>query len=369
MIRTFLALMLVVAVALPALSQQRLKAGDSVRITVEEDASLSRVYVVNQSGNLMLPLIGMVKAEGLTLDELAQTVARLLIEGRFFTRPTVKAELATSGPKAITIEGAVRTSGKRTVKPTDRLADALEPAAPFEDADLTAIEIKAASGATKRVNFAKFKADGDQSQNPLLQDGDTIIVPLRPQENKVMILGAVARPGVQPWAEGDTLAVAVAKAGGPTSEADATKIRLKRKDGTATEVDLAKDGDLALGPGDEALVPIRAARAFIVVRGAVRNAGVVNHAAGMTITQALDAAGGPAEDARLDKVVIERPEGRRTKKIHVNVMQIAQGGRTDEPLQAGDTVMVPGAPKERNVGDIVQVVGAVISLIFLLGRR
>jgi protein involved in polysaccharide export with SLBB domain len=42
----------------------RVQPGDSLRITVEGDESLSRVYVVDSTGAFRMPLIGLVQAGG-----------------------------------------------------------------------------------------------------------------------------------------------------------------------------------------------------------------------------------------------------------------------------------------------------------------
>jgi polysaccharide export outer membrane protein len=89
----------------------RVQAGDSLRITVEGDESLSRVYVVDSSGAFRMPLIGLVQAAGRTTDELAREIAQRLREGNFYRDPKVTVEIAQRAQAIVTVQGAVRRGG------------------------------------------------------------------------------------------------------------------------------------------------------------------------------------------------------------------------------------------------------------------
>jgi protein involved in polysaccharide export with SLBB domain len=86
----------------------RVQPGDSLRITVEGDESLSRVYVVDSTGAFRMPLIGLVQAGGRTTDEVAQEIARRLREGNFYRDPKVTVEIAQRAEPKVTVLGAVR---------------------------------------------------------------------------------------------------------------------------------------------------------------------------------------------------------------------------------------------------------------------
>lgn len=350
---------------------ERIQAGDSLKITVEEDESLSQVYPVDSQGNLQMPLIGLVKVAGLTPQEAAQTIARLLKEGRFFRDPKVTVERVQPKTPTISIGGAVRVGGSFKLEPGWRLSDALKAAGTTEQADLSAVRLERADGTLLSINYQRFLQQNDPTFNPLLQAGDRIFVPIRPSGDHLLILGAVQKPGIVPFEQGLTLAGAIQKAGGATPEADLTKVRLKRKESPEElTVNLTvPTGDLELQPGDQVVVPFRAAKQFIVVRGAVRQPGLIPYTENLTLTRALEAAGGPTAEARLERVLIERPAGKRKQKITVNLLEVAQGRRHDEVIQPGDVIEVPGPPRRTSAAETLQLVWLLLSLAFLLSRR
>jgi protein involved in polysaccharide export with SLBB domain len=55
-----------------------LDTSDRVRVFVTGQASLSRTYTVDRAGFISMPIIGWVKARGLTTDDLASTISTLL---------------------------------------------------------------------------------------------------------------------------------------------------------------------------------------------------------------------------------------------------------------------------------------------------
>ena len=82
-------------------------------------------------------------------------------------------------------------------------------------------------GETEELNLEGLVHRGDMSQNRDLRAGDTLLVPRI--EDEVYVFGVVARPGVHPIREGDTVIDILADAGGPGSGANIKKIALIRR--------------------------------------------------------------------------------------------------------------------------------------------
>jgi polysaccharide export outer membrane protein len=351
----------------------RVQPGDSLRITVEGDESLSRVYVVDSTGAFRMPLIGLVQAGGRTTDEVAQEIARRLREGNFYRDPKVTVEIAQRAEPKVTVQGAVRRGGDFTLQTGWRLSDALNAAQPTDTADLSAVRLERLNGERLTLNHLKFIQEGDESANPLLQAGDRIFVPLRAGGRNVLVLGAVRAPGAFDYENARTLIQAIGKAGGTLPEADTTRIQIRRANqAEPIPVNLNTiQGDIELQPGDQITVPFRSVRQFIVVRGAVNRAGLINYAENMTITQAIEAAGGPKPNAILERVVILRPAERgKQQRITVNLLEVAQGTRPDEPLLPGDTVEVPEPAQRRaSAEEPLRILWLILSIIYLVTRR
>jgi protein involved in polysaccharide export with SLBB domain len=351
----------------------RVQPGDSLRITVEGDESLSRVYVVDSTGAFRMPLIGLVQAGGRTTDEVAQEIARRLREGNFYRDPKVTVEIAQRAEPKVTVQGAVRRGGDFTLQAGWRLSDALSAAQPTDTADLSAVRLERLNGERLTLNHLKFIQEGDESANPLLQAGDRIFVPLRAAGRNVLVLGAVRTPGAFEYESARTLIQAIGKAGGTLPEADTARIQIRRANqAEPIPVNLNTiQGDIELQPGDQINVPFRSARQFIVVRGGVNRAGLINYAENMTITQAIEAAGGPKPNAILERVVILRPAERgKQQRITVNLLEVAQGTRPDEPLLPGDTVEVPEPAQRRaSAEEPLRILWLILSIIYLVTRR
>lgn len=350
---------------------EKIQPNDTLKVTVRDEESLSRAYKVDAQGNIQFPLIGLVKVAGLTVNEAAQTIARLLRDGQFLRDPRVTVERTAAAEPTVSVSGAVGKAGNFKLKENWRLSDALEQAQPTTQADLSAVRLERTGESVQTINHQRFIRENDGTMNPLLEPNDRIFVPLKAGGQNVIVLGAVKTPGVVEYETGLTVAAAITKAGGATTEADLSMVKLERKGtGQTQTLDLTHlSGDTVIGPGDEITVPIKANRQFFVVRGAVRNPGLFNYTEGMALTQAIDTAGGPNSEARLDKVVIERPTPRRLEKITVNMLQVAQGARQDERVLPGDTVVVPGAPKQTSLGEILNIIWLLLSIALLLSRR
>ncbi len=90
------------------------------------------------------------------------------------------------------------------------------------------------------------------------------------------------------------------------------------------------------------VVPVaRALRVYVT--GAVRNPGAVDYSSseGITVLQAITAAGGPTERANLKKVTIKRRNSDGTEEvIPINAKRIQNGKDPDQPLERNDTVVV-----------------------------
>lgn len=356
-----------------ALQEPILQPGDTIRVTVEGEESLSRAYTLDAQGNIQMPLIGTVKAGGKTPSALAQEIARLLEEGRFLREPVVRVELMARPKAVVTVRGAVRKAGEFELRAGWRLSDVLNEAGPTAVADLTAVQLERADGTRITLNYRRFQQEGDESMNPLLQSGDQIFVPLLEERRTVTVLGAVRTPGNYPYDEAKTLIQALGKAGGTLPEADMAQItirRANRPEPIVVNLNLAQS-DFPLEAGDQITVPFRRVRQFVVVRGAVRKPGILDYYEGMTLTQALEAAGGATDKAILERITIQRPTARgKTQKITVNLLQVAQGTRPDEPLQGGDTVEVP-ALRERRASpeEPLRVLWLILSIVYLVTRN
>jgi len=110
--RLLLGLLLAVAAVAPAaaqLAEYRLGPGDKIQVNVFNQPDLSTAAVVGASGDIALPLLGQLKAIGMTVEELQAAIAGRLGE-TYMVDPRVSIEVVTYRP--FFILGEVQKPGK-----------------------------------------------------------------------------------------------------------------------------------------------------------------------------------------------------------------------------------------------------------------
>lgn len=191
------------------------------------------------------------------------------------------------------------------------------------------------------------------AERQILRDPQVTIFVEEYVSHTVSIQGAVEQPGVYPLAGRTTLLDLLGAAGGLSGQRGDRILVLRGgengREPERIEIDawrLVEEGDytvnLALEAGDIVMVP-RARELRVYVTGAVRNPGPVEYAStdGITVLQAITAAGGPTERANLKNVhVIRNKFGREQERIEVNLKRIQAGKEEDLVLERNDTVVV-----------------------------
>ena len=250
-----------------------LGAGDRLKIELLDLPGLSGIYTVGPDGTIYLPLLQALQVEGLTIEELRETLAKQFLTyvrqpevfitpiGYRAVRVYVGGEVAKPGYYTVsgseTVENLIygdqkqqllENNSRRDVATTlsiyslraPTLFDALQAArgvTPFSQLDTVRITRKRplSQGGGKiqtKVNFLRLLSDGDEDVNIRLYDGDTIFVKksnnalrdqlltatrtnLSPNFIQVFVSGRVRAPGEKKLRQGASLNQAIASAGGP----------------------------------------------------------------------------------------------------------------------------------------------------------
>src|SRR5688500_4759823 len=187
MIRSLLICLLVAITTVAAVAQTTILPKDVVELKCVEDPTLDGEYTISDQGMILVQYIGAVSVEGLTAQAAAAKVASELVAQQILRKATVTIRIKTEARPEISVGGAVTRGGTRPWRIGIRLADALEWATPTSVADLAAIRITGRSGQTRSV-------DRSRNDNPELQPGDQVFVPLKAAGGEITVLGAVARP-------------------------------------------------------------------------------------------------------------------------------------------------------------------------------
>jgi polysaccharide export outer membrane protein len=254
------ALFLLCAVSLCAQTDYTIGPQDVVTVTVFGEPDLSNKYTVEQDGTFTFPLIGRVKAGGLTLRALEQELKTRLADG-YLKNPQVNVSIETYRSQRILVLGEVRApaeyqlNGDMTLLAALARAGGTTPAAAHE---AVIVRPRRAPGADAKPGNAEIikvdlvaLQDGNLALNIPLLDGDTVTIP---KAQSVFVTGQVKTPGAYPVDPGTTVLQVITLAGGLTDRGADGRIKIIRTEKGKKREFKAKLTDIVL-PGDTIVVP------------------------------------------------------------------------------------------------------------------
>lgn len=242
--------------------------GDSIGLQIFDAPELSGTFEVLNDGTVPLPLVGSVRVEGLTLSQAQQWFTGLLRQQ--LQRPDLLLRVVRPRPIRVALVGEVERPGlySLTTSETSQIegapasisglptvVDAIQKAGGITlNANLRDVQLQRrlpgdqARFKRARLNLLNLLLEGDQLQNPLLFDGDTIRIGkaeqpvaeavelaatnLSPQQIQINVVGEVVSPGRLGLPASLPLNQAVLAAGGPrpgrASEGNVELIRIER---------------------------------------------------------------------------------------------------------------------------------------------
>lgn len=187
------------------------------------------VITVSRDGRVYIPMLGTISVTGITIDKLENTLEKGL--AKFTQNPKVSVLVRTPKGIKVNIAGEVNRPGlyeipdgnteERTVLNYIKLAGGATLYAGLENVSV----INRNKGETA-VNLQKMISEKDVTQNVVLNDGDTVIVPQA--TNMVYVLGEVQNPGPQKFIQGASVADYVGMAGGLTRLAASDNLGIVR---------------------------------------------------------------------------------------------------------------------------------------------
>lgn len=381
--RRFLCILLALITALGfAQADRKIEPGDKLKVTCAEETAVSGTYDVTEDGLILVTFLGQVKVQDMTAQQASTHIAKRLTDERIVQKATVTVEFLNNKPPVnppvvnppvqnqgkVKIAGEVKNVGDMDFRANMRLADVIRHAEPLPNADLTKIMIRNLDGRETLIDFSRFDP-ATNVNNPEMRVGDTVSFPLKDAppvvvQQRVFVIGGVQRPGMLSFAPGMTLRQAIDAAGGFSSTADKSRVRVERNGQAVQVADLSLPGDdVTLMADDQIVVEVVTQRRYIQVNGLVRKPGMVQFYDGMTLSRAIHEAGGLMEGARTANIEI-KSQGVE-KPIKVNFDEIERGYRGDYVLKPGDTIAVPNA--QGNTKREIAIAAGAILLFLLFG--
>jgi polysaccharide export outer membrane protein len=257
-------LLLLLLLPSPGLAQERvvIGPGDTVNLTVMDQAALTKRFPVSPQGTITLDLVGEVPVAGISPSELEADLRRRL--AAFLVNPRVQVQIEAA--QRVFVFGDVPTPGPVVLTANMTLLEALTRAGYKSVSEVVVVRprsqgpapIDAPGAQVVRVNLRELEKDieaGRLERNLLLRGNDTIYVPAD-DPNRIHVTGAVRNPGPYSIPEGTTVLQALSLAGGATEDASVGRLRITRVvKGDLKSIGVAVDD--AVEPGDTVIVPER----------------------------------------------------------------------------------------------------------------
>jgi|TARA_Y100000294_G_scaffold178098_1_gene207474 protein involved in polysaccharide export with SLBB domain len=218
--------------------------------------------LIGPAGELTLPSIGQFQTTGKSYSQIKEEIEQTAIT-RSYKKVQVTVRLAALRSFKIKILGGVESPGIITVSSVSRVMDAIRSSKGVQKYGNNEIVYLERNGERLELRLKEFLLNGDENQNPLLQEGDMIFIPFfdsneEEKENfteyktqQVIVHGYVRRPRGFSYIPGYRASDYIAMVGGALNIGSENNTLIYRADGS--EVHDAFDEFVE--PGDVVFVP------------------------------------------------------------------------------------------------------------------
>jgi protein involved in polysaccharide export with SLBB domain len=342
----------------------KLGPGDQLALILTGDVNAAYTLDVTREGFIVVPQAGQIYVSNLTLGELEtilyQRLGRVYSGVRRGQGATTRFSISPVKLRTnqIFVLGDVISPGSYRISSAGTALTALYAAhGPTDNGSLRNVQIKRGGKTIDVLDVYDYLLNGDASHDVRLQNGDVVFVPVHLQH--VRVVGQVTRPATYELRSGETLSDAIRFAGGFTATASTRRVQIERIQSPAERVLGGRDrvtldispvvltgggpGDIALRAGDVVRVfPVsERMRNRIAVEGNVWQPGTIGLTPGMTVAQALRAAGGVKPDTYLGQVLISRLNSDSTRvQMHASLADTTGRVVGDFPLLEDDMLRV-----------------------------
>jgi polysaccharide export outer membrane protein len=348
----------------PVDANYRLGPGDLLVLILTGDVSQSYSLPVTREGFIVVPQAGQIYVNNLTMGQLEDILYTRL--GRVYsgvrrgpgatTRFSINvARLRTN---QVYVVGDVMVPGSYRISSAATALTALYAGrGPTDNGSLRNVQIKRAGRVVDVLDVYDYLINGDASHDVRLLNGDVVFVPVH--GSHVRLVGEVVRPSTYELKKGETLADAIRFAGGFTPTAARTRVQIERIQAPnlrgeggrdRVTIDVASSAfvegtgpNVPVLPGDVIRVfkVTERVRNRVSISGNVWQPGSLGLAPGMTVSQALRAAGGVKPDSYLGQVLVSRLNSDSTR-VQLHAVLADTTGRVigDFPLREDDQIRV-----------------------------
>ena len=347
----------------PVPADYRLGPGDELVLALTGDVEAAYELPVTREGWIVIPDVGRILVNGLTLDELEEVLHRRLGEVYSGIGPEGEAttffnvSLGDLRTTQVYVMGEVEEPGAYTLSSMATALTALYWAGgPTTAGSFREVRVNRGGETVREIDLYDYLLGGDASQDLRLEQGDILFVPTAAE--RVEVDGAVTRPALYELVEGETLRHAIEYAGGFQPHADLRRVQIERvlppeerepgRTRAVVDVSLAALEDASAVPvrnGDRVTVfaVLEATRNQVALTGAVWRPGTYGADAGLRLWDLIERAGGLLPDVYEGRAQIQRLDETeyRRRLIPVSLERDANGNPVENPpIEGMDQVFV-----------------------------
>ncbi len=322
--------------------------GDEINITIWGRNDVSNKYKVDPEGAINPKIVGKIYLQGLTLMQ-AKEAVRQRFENVYGQDANIEITLNYAEIITVNLVGELFNPGAYTFSSANSAFNALVSIdGPNQLGSLRNIHLKRNGREVATLDVYEYLLNPESQNNYFLQSNDYIFVPS--QGSVVKIDGAIRRPHQYEMKEGESLADLIKYAGGLTAKAYTENVSVRRYEKNTErflEISLdsleANSQNFLLQNGDSIFIkninPVL--RNLVTITGAVRAPGSYTLRGGDKLSDILYRAGGPAENAALNKGFVFRVNRNLTREVipfKVSEILVNQGADDNILMQKRDTI-------------------------------
>ena len=263
--------------------------GDIYSVNIWISPPLNLQLPVTPEGSVIIPTVGEVSVSGLHLDE-AKTKVAAEVRKKYISG-NVSFTLLTPRIFAVRVTGFGLMEATVYVQATQRAQDAISLAKSQTDELLRAmsqtnevtqlskeeneklsiqgslrnVKIRHRDGTESTADIERFIATKERNCNPLLRDGDVVIVPAKNiLKNFIGVYGAVNGEGAYEFVDGDSLMSMIRIARGCSPLADSSHVSISRTDAEGNTFQTISADMKAIASGASPDVPLQRGDRIVV---------------------------------------------------------------------------------------------------------
>lgn len=320
--------------------------GDQFVLVVRSSGTQVNLSVL-PGGDVLLPNAGIVHAAGLTITQFRAELKKIAVT--YYKGGDFYCELILPRTFVVYVFGDVNRPGPVQVSAPFRLdmiitaAGGIGPAGSWRN-----VEIKDADGVVKKYDLMRLQRLGDQTQNPMLHEGQSIYIPSRGPA--IEVSGEVWNARTWEILPGETMMDMISLSGGFTSDADTNQIVLERinvsnhvsimhMNETRAQTTEVQDHDVIVVPDKRSFPGID----FVRVQGGGGRDGRIYLQEGESLASFRPRFIRLRNDFDLANSNIERrQENGKVQFIQVDLKKLVEGDTTSAVmLKSGDVINIP----------------------------